>query len=489
MVYKTIFKSLADMVNKAQYFNPIFSWLVVFFSYYSIGNQGGVIWKYLLYATSLGLIATCFNMAYIISENLNYYYYDKFLLLIWIEGICWTFNEWIYIYISYIKIKSCIKVLKKKFWKIILYIILIYTLIVRFVLVYLDYTQNLKKMKYPEDKYITKDPVFKNRKEFAYGLLYFPLGLICISFVFFIIKEIIEENDESNRNVILILLQSTLSRMGFVSLLFIGLSIVIHLPSDGIFGIVRDLLWRLKDNLGIIFLIDILLIRIDLEKNRINLKEQEIEKLKMESSLKSVFPPNEDIYSELGIYNCGSTVVDNDCNNEYMYIKNYDFPHKNEEDYYDEDDDSVVHSYQPANRNSQLRNLYISQDRKSAISAYSTRSAEIPVPSSAKTRNVRKYSMYTNIDTATISNAQNADNRYSCNSVVLGKKVYSKVPLSPTLSAGSRTVVSSTYSYSIPKMTPLSPVSSTVAGNEFNIHPIKNAKKSPSNILIESNLL
>ena len=274
-----------------------------------------------------------------------------------------------------------------------------------------------------------------------------------------------------------------------MSILFIGLSIVVHLPSDGIFGIVIDLLWRLKDNLGIVFLIDILLIRIDLEKNRINLKTQEIEKLKMESSLKSVLPPNDDIYSELGIYNCGSTVVDNDCNNEYMYIKNYDFTHKNEQDYDDVDDDSVVQSYQPVNN--QLRNLYIHipHDRKSTVSAYSTKSAEITIPSSAKIRNVRKYSMYTNIDTATNSNVQNADNRSSCNSVVLGKKVYSKVPLSPTLSAGSRTVVSSTYSYSVQKMTPLSPVSSTVAGNEFNIHPIKNTKKSPSNIIIESNLL
>jgi len=502
MVYKNVFDSLAEVVNKSKYFNSIFSWLVIFFTFYSIGNRGGVIWKYLLYATTLGLIATCCNIVYTVSKNLDYYHYDKFILLIWVEGICLTFTEWIYIYINFLKIRSCINILKKNLWRVIMGIILVYSLIIRIALVYFDYNQYLKAMENPEDKYIMEDPNYKSLKNTAYAFLYFPLGLICLSFIYFIIKELVEENDEFTRKVIYIVLQSTLSRMGFVSLIFIGISIIVHLSPDGYFGFIRDLLWRLKDNLGMIFLIDILLIRIDLDSNKINMKKQEIEKAK------KIYPSKEDVYSDSGHYNCGSTVV-NDYN-DYIQIKNYEFPSKNEPDYYDTDDvyeaqnyqsmtsplrsgfdiKSIISSYVPQETKScisvygtQDHKSYISaygtQDHKSCISTYSTKSIEFAIPPAIKAKNSRKrsgQSLYSNID-STYSNVQNTHNR--ANSVVLGNKVYSKVPLSPTLSE-TKSVVSSVFTYTGSKVS---------SGNELCVHQVKNSKRTPSNILIESDLL
>jgi len=381
-------------------------------------------------------------------------------------------------------------------------IILVYSLIIRIALIYFDYNQSLKVMENPEDKYIMEDPSYKSLRNTAYAFLYFPLGLICVSFIFFIIKELIEENDELNRNVIYIMLQSTLSRMGFVSLIFIGISIIVNLSPDGYFGFIRDLLWRLKDNLGLIFLIDILLIRIDLDGNKINMKKQEIEKAK------KLYPSNEDIYSDTGRYNCGSTIVNNDYN-DYIQIKNYEFPLRNEPDYYDDDIyesnyqslttplrsgfdiKSIISSYIPQDVKSTVSSYvpqdvkscvsaYGAQDHKSCISTYSAKSIEFAIPPTIKAKNSRKrsgQSLYSNIDSAN-NNDQNTHTR--ANSVVLGNKVYSKVPLSPTLSE-TKSVVSSVFTY-----TGGSKVSS---GNELCVHQAKNNKRATSNILIESDLL
>jgi len=58
--------------------------------------------------------------------------------------------------------------------------------------------------------------------------------------------------------------------MLFVSLVFIGMSIISFFTEKReTVEFIRILLWRIKGNLGIVFLVDLLLLRIDLDKNKL----------------------------------------------------------------------------------------------------------------------------------------------------------------------------------------------------------------------------
>jgi len=64
------------------------------------------------------------------------------------------------------------------------------------------------------------------------------------------------------------------------------MSLIVQFSKDGFTGFIRRLLWRLKGSLGIIFLVDILLLRIDLDQNQISLQKEEIEKISLTKSMK-----------------------------------------------------------------------------------------------------------------------------------------------------------------------------------------------------------
>ncbi|OUM58449.1 hypothetical protein PIROE2DRAFT_64409 [Piromyces sp. E2] len=71
-----------------------------------------------------------------------------------------------------------------------------------------------------------------------------------------------------------------------VSLIFIGMSIISFFPKDRKTVVfIRILLWRIKGNLGIVFLVDLLLLRIDLDKNKLL---EQTRQLKL-NNIKNVF--------------------------------------------------------------------------------------------------------------------------------------------------------------------------------------------------------
>jgi len=274
-IYPALFKSAnEDVIERSQHFNPFFSWVMVTFTYFTIGIRGGKVWKYLFYCSTAGFIATSLSITVTLSRKLNYNS-SKIENLKYIEGPLWTITEWGYTYINYIKVKSCIKSLRKSYWNIIMIIILIYSLSLRFYLSYLDKYENGLGKDY-----------YERKKDTYHGLVFFPLGVVSLIFIYYIFKEFVEEKDKKNKNVINILLHSTLTRMTFVSLIFIGLSFVVHISRNHYFWyFIRTFLWRLKGDLGIIFLLDMLLLRIDLDHNQLVAQQEIIDQNNLEKSL------------------------------------------------------------------------------------------------------------------------------------------------------------------------------------------------------------
>jgi len=72
-------------------------------------------------------------------------------------------------------------------------------------------------------------------------------------------------------------------------MIFIGVSIIVMFKEQGVVKFIRHLFMRLKGNLGLIFLIDILLLRIDLDHNQIALQDQEIEKMNVGRTIQDQF--------------------------------------------------------------------------------------------------------------------------------------------------------------------------------------------------------
>jgi len=208
LTYKLVVSSLSDIVNKSEYFNPFFSWVIIAFTFFSIGIHGGPIWNYLFFCASIGFMAISCSFIYTIAENLNYRT-ETFIKLMWIEGILWAFNEWFYVYINYIKIQTCIKSLRKKYIKIFLFLVLLWSLFFRFRLTKLEYEEKLYTI--TGESYNKND--YEKRKGSFLTHFYFPLGLICAIFIYFIIKELFQENEKYAQKVLSSLLHSTLSRM------------------------------------------------------------------------------------------------------------------------------------------------------------------------------------------------------------------------------------------------------------------------------------
>ncbi|OUM68389.1 hypothetical protein PIROE2DRAFT_3993 [Piromyces sp. E2] len=322
LTYKLVVETLSEIVNKSEYFNPFFSWVIIAFTFFSIGIHGGPIWKYLFYCATIGFIAISCAFCYTIAENLNYKV-EMFVKLIWVEGYLWTINEWFYVYINYVKIQTCIKSLRKQCIKIILYMILGYSLYFRTRLNMKEYDikwYTLTDKKYNQEEYE------KERSKYI-TFLYLPPGIICAVFIFYIIKELLQENSNYQKNVLSSFLHSTLSRMLIVSIIFIGISIIVLFKEEGVAKFIRNLFVRLKGNLGLIFLIDILLLRIDLDHNQIALQDQEIEKMNVGKTIQSQFD-NYNGEEQLSIDKVNKLLSDN--NNNNLFIGNeFIFPPEN----------------------------------------------------------------------------------------------------------------------------------------------------------------
>jgi len=203
--YIPVFDTLTIAANNTQYFSTFFSWVVVCFIYFTIGVRGGSIWRYLLYVTTVdffsSFLGTCYNLSLSLHLTSNF-----FVFLTWIEGICWALSEWGYVYINFLKIKTCIKIFNKKYWHFIMILILINCIAFRSWINHYDY-QYKKEGTYYENL---------NNSEFRNLLLSFlfcPLGLVCVIFFFYNVKELSNDDDRDARNNNKALLRSNLTRM------------------------------------------------------------------------------------------------------------------------------------------------------------------------------------------------------------------------------------------------------------------------------------
>jgi len=279
MIYTIVVDSISDILNKSQYFNPLLSWLVVSFIYYSIGIGSDSIWNNLYEVTNWGFYATLIAVLRFVSKNLGYEYVEFYRYLLWLETYCFGFNEWGYVYINFIKIRSCIKSLRSKTWSFFMYSFLVYTQICRTLIAYFEF--NEEKQKAIGEKNI-KILSIKSQ-----AILYIPMGIFELIFLYLIIKNIIKEEDQKSINVLNILLHSTLSRMFIVSLIFFSMSVVVWFEKKGIALLINRFLWRMKGSLGVIFSVDLLLLRIELDNTTLKESSEKLNKATLEKSMTS----------------------------------------------------------------------------------------------------------------------------------------------------------------------------------------------------------
>jgi len=230
--------------------------------------------------TSAGFGATILSMLYEIALNLHYDGVTIFRYLTILEDFLKAINEWGFVYINYIKIRSCLRTLKKTYWKVIMFGLLLYNLCIRSQLFLLHYKKRSKEEEFMKkgEKYMKPEDYYR-KQDVALALIYFPLGTLCAIFIAINIKELIHESENESKTNINILLRSNLSRMLLVTIVFIsfiGISITTYIKMDDFIKFIRFLLWRIKENLGVIFLIDLLLLRIDLDINHMNKQNEEL---------------------------------------------------------------------------------------------------------------------------------------------------------------------------------------------------------------------
>jgi hypothetical protein len=250
-VFLNITTDILDHVNKTQYYGPSLSFILVLYTYYIIGE--GRLWKQLLKVTFYGFVAV--TLTSIFDTFKAYFTLDYVLQIKWIEAIFWHLNEYGFVYISFIKLQTVVNELKSKYWDYVMKILFIYNLIIRFIIAY---------------------AIVSGRTSSAgshlQGLTFLPLALVEVVFMYLIIKTFIEQSNTNNmsKDIVTTMLTSTLTRMFLVALIYFVSSIVCFLYAPPILKGIKNAVWRAKAALGLIFLLDLLFIRIDLrEKNEL----------------------------------------------------------------------------------------------------------------------------------------------------------------------------------------------------------------------------
>lgn len=245
-VYTNITMEVLDHVNKTQYYVPSLSFIFVLYTYCVIGE--GKLWKHLLHVTFYGFVAV--TLTSIFDALRPYVTLDYVLQIKWLEAIFWHLNEYGYVYISYIKLQTVVTALKKKYWEYIMKILFVYNLIVRFVIA--------------AATVVGRTSMAGSHLQ---GLTFLPLALVEVAFMYLIIKTFIDySNNGLNKNVVSTLLTSSLTRMFLVGLIYFITSIVCFMYSPAILKSIKNAVWRAKAALGLIFLLDLLFIRIDLRE-------------------------------------------------------------------------------------------------------------------------------------------------------------------------------------------------------------------------------
>jgi hypothetical protein len=246
-VFFNITTDIFNNVNSTQYYVPSLSFILVLYTYYILGE--GKIWKHLLNVTLCGFIGCMLTAFY--NSLKTYFTFDYVVQIKWIEAIFWHLNEYGYVYISYLKLKTVVRSLQKKYWDYIMGILFVYNLIVRFVIA----AANVMGRTSSAGSHLQ-------------GLTFLPLALIEALFMYLIIKTFVEQsrNNSLSGEIVYTMLTSSLTRMFLVGLIYFIGSIVCFLYAPPILKALKNAVWRAKASLGLIFLLDLLFIRIDLKE-------------------------------------------------------------------------------------------------------------------------------------------------------------------------------------------------------------------------------
>jgi len=246
-VFLNITTDILDHVNKTQYYGPSLSFILVLYTYCIIGE--GKLWKHLLRVTFYGFIAV--TLTSIFDTFKLYFTLDYVLQIKWIEGIFWHLNEYGYVYISYIKLQTVVNELKMKYWDYLMKGLFVYNLFIRFIIAYANIAGRTS-----------------SAGSHLQGLTFLPLALVEVIFMYLIIKTFIEQSNTNgmSKDIVSTMLTSTLTRMFLVALIYFVSSIVCFLYAPPLLKGIKNTVWRAKAALGLIFLLDLLFIRIDLRE-------------------------------------------------------------------------------------------------------------------------------------------------------------------------------------------------------------------------------
>jgi len=246
-VFLNITVDILDNVNDTQFYMPGLTFVLVLYVYNIIGE--GKIWKYLLGVTFFGLLASAFTA--IFNAGKPYFCLDYLLQLKWFETIFWHFNEFGYVYISYLKLQIVVPELHKAYWKYILGITFVYNFFARLTIA----AANVYGRKNSAGSHLL-----------GYSLI--PLAIIELVFMFLIIKTFIKQSAQHGmqKNIVYTMLTSSLTRMFLVGLIYFLSSCVCYFYSPPILKVIKNLVFRCKSSLGVIFLMDLLFIRIDIRE-------------------------------------------------------------------------------------------------------------------------------------------------------------------------------------------------------------------------------
>ncbi|ORX50299.1 hypothetical protein BCR36DRAFT_352332 [Piromyces finnis] len=303
---ENIWVLLGNNINKAQYFCPIFSWFAVAYTYYSIGRKGGgPIWKYLLYVVTFGFLANVLDIV----KNISYekrYHFESIQYISWVVTVLFGLNEWGFVYINFKKIKSCVKLLNNKIWSGLIVVLFIYVMFCRVI---------ITKYKFKEDwaKYNSEEAnssTYTNKSLNLHAMLYIPIGMVEIILIICVIEQYITEKKNMVRNELSILFNSTLSRTLMISILYILIAISVLINNGTYIEFARKCFWRVKGIFGIIFLVDLLLLRIDLDQNDIKTEREKYNRQQIEVIRSSMgsgdYHQNNNIFSSNRSYSANS---------------------------------------------------------------------------------------------------------------------------------------------------------------------------------------
>ncbi|KAL6602485.1 hypothetical protein U3516DRAFT_668776 [Neocallimastix sp. 'constans'] len=246
-VFVNITTDILSNVNSTQYYAPSLSFILVLYTYYIIGE--GKIWKHLLHVTFYGFVGAMLTALY--NSFKEYFTYDYVLQIKWIEAVFWHLNEYGYVYISYLKLRTVVNVLQKKYWDYIMKVLFVYNLIVRYIIAAANVIGRTS-----------------SAGSHLQGLTFLPLALVEAVFMFLIIRTFVEQSRKNSisGDIISTMLTSSLTRMFLVGLIYFIGSIVCFLYAPPILKALKNTVWRAKAALGLIFLLDLLFIRINLKE-------------------------------------------------------------------------------------------------------------------------------------------------------------------------------------------------------------------------------